>query len=91
MLGLRPARRGQPTGRALDTAFARRLLDTARQAVDICRRELALLEEVPALNEVPAEFGGVSVSHKDCTAHTGPPHRLCDRQLSHPSYCRTPR
>lgn len=49
---------GHPAGRALDTAFARRLLDTAQRAVDAGRRKLAELEGIPALADVPVAFGG---------------------------------
>jgi predicted RND superfamily exporter protein len=49
---------GYPTGRALDTAFARTLLETTRQAVDLCRRRLAGEEDLPALEQLPAEYGG---------------------------------
>jgi len=49
---------GHPRGRALDTAFARRLLDSARQAVDHGRRKLAGIEEIPELAEVPVDFAG---------------------------------
>ncbi len=49
---------GYPTGRALDTGFARRLLDTTKAAVERCRTELAAEEEIPALAQLPAEYGG---------------------------------
>ncbi len=49
---------GCPTGRALDTAFARTLLETTQQAVGLCRRRLAEEEELPTLEQLPAEYGG---------------------------------
>lgn len=49
---------GYPKGRALDTAFARTLLDTAQDAVDQGRHGLAEEEGLPSLLEIPAEYGG---------------------------------
>jgi len=49
---------GYPKGRALDTSFARTLVDTAHNAVDQGRRRLAEEEDLPSLAEIPAEYGG---------------------------------
>ncbi len=49
---------GYPKGRALDTGFARTLLDTTRAAVDRCRTRLAEEEDLPVLARIPAEYGG---------------------------------